>query len=141
MPQTPPISPPPTSRGRLDRAFTMGTVNDPERARQMENEHLREAEECDYQLMEDLCFSRKFNSKESEESNPEEFYLDSSSICENVCRIRKRHPTICITTEIEQTLARPRGLKDIDTEQSASQQDAETGSLSAAPAPSSETMC
>ena len=47
-PRSPPVSPPP-GRGR-----TVSEMSNPEIAWQIENEHLRDAEECDYQQMEDL---------------------------------------------------------------------------------------
>lgn len=47
-PRSPPVSPPP-GRGR-----TMSGLSNSEMAWHVENEHLRDAEECDYQQMEDL---------------------------------------------------------------------------------------
>ena len=47
-PRSPPVSPPP-GRGR-----TMSGMSNSEMAWQIENDHLRDAEECDYQQMEDL---------------------------------------------------------------------------------------
>ncbi|KAJ8678740.1 hypothetical protein QAD02_014527, partial [Eretmocerus hayati] len=50
-PRTPPVSPPPM---RVRSASERSAHNPVEIAWQIENEHLRDAEECDYQQMEDL---------------------------------------------------------------------------------------
>lgn len=54
-PRTPPVSPPPC---RVRSVSERSNQNPVEIAWQIENEHLRDAEECDYQQMEDLIQRR-----------------------------------------------------------------------------------
>ncbi|CAL7938902.1 unnamed protein product [Xylocopa violacea] len=111
-PRTPPISPPPT------RVRNVSEMSNPEMAWQIENEHLRDAEECDYQQMEDLIQRRHQLRRSSA--------IDEDS--------RRPPPTISVTREIEQTLSRP-PIRDSETA------DPNDKNLSTVPAPASETMC
>lgn len=148
-PRTPPVSPPPS------RARNMSDILNPEMAWQIENEHLRDAEECDYQQMEDLIQRRYREDVEDDggedddgehpPSAPDEasvacFFSVSndhrqlrraSAIDEDS---RRPAPTISVTREIEQTLSRP----PIRESEAADPNDK---NLSTVPAPASETMC
>ncbi|XP_012280563.1 transient receptor potential cation channel trpm isoform X2 [Orussus abietinus] len=136
-PRTPPVSPPPR-RGR--HVFNM---SNPEMALHMENEHLRDAEECDYQQMEDLIQRRYLNDESPEtadEMSGTPFYIASEHrTLRRVGAIdedsRRPPPTISVTREIEQTLSRPPAIRDSNEE------DPNDKDLSTAPAPASETMC
>ncbi|XP_014480910.1 PREDICTED: transient receptor potential cation channel trpm isoform X1 [Dinoponera quadriceps] len=150
-PRTPPVSPPP-SRGR-----NMSEISNPEMAWQIENEHLRDAEECDYQQMEDLiqrryreddddggdgggvCDDDEQPPNATDEAGVACFFSVSdhrqlrraSAIDEDS---RRPAPTISVTREIEQTLSRP-PIRDSETA------DPNDKNLSTVPAPASETMC
>ncbi|XP_033210686.1 transient receptor potential cation channel trpm [Belonocnema kinseyi] len=137
-PRSPPVSPPP-GRGR-----TMSGLSNSEMAWQVENEHLRDAEECDYQQMEDLIQRRYMQGDEdNDDSGPGDmgcpFFVASeyrqlrrvSAIDED----SRRHPapTISVTREIEQTLSRPPAIRDSSEEPDPNETEV--------PAPASETMC
>lgn len=139
-PRTPPVSPP------LSRNRNVSEINNPEMAWQIENEHLRDAEECDYQQMEDLI-QRRYKEDDDESSNPPEdgatanfFAISnehrqlrrSSAIDEDS---RRPPPTISVTREIEQTLSRPPAIRDAESP------DPSDKNMSTVPAPASETMC
>ncbi|XP_024940536.1 transient receptor potential cation channel trpm isoform X3 [Cephus cinctus] len=140
-PRTPPVSPPPR-RGR-----NTSEMSNPEMALHLENEHLRDAEECDYQQMEDLI-QRRYMQGDNEDSldiNEDiaatPFYITSenrqlrrSSAVDEDTR-RPPPPTISVTREIEQTLSRPPAIREDDAP------DPNDKALSTAPAPASETMC
>ncbi|XP_044016610.1 transient receptor potential cation channel trpm isoform X3 [Aphidius gifuensis] len=125
-PKTPPSSPPPPNRTRNV------TEMNPQMAWQIENEHLRDAEECDYQQMEDLMKRRylkgEYDSMENDDTENEQFFFTT----ENNLRKRGPAPTISVTKEIEQTLSRP-PIRDSDTSDPTDQ--------TIVPAPASETMC
>ncbi|XP_012238938.1 transient receptor potential cation channel trpm isoform X2 [Bombus impatiens] len=134
-PRTPPISPPPS------RARNLSEMSNPEMAWQIENEHLRDAEECDYQQMEDLI-QRRYIADDEEPLHTDEatFFISNehrhqlrraSAIDEES---RRPPPTICVTREIEQTLSRP-PIRDSESS------DPNDKNLSTVPAPASETMC
>ncbi|CAL7938901.1 unnamed protein product [Xylocopa violacea] len=138
-PRTPPISPPPT------RVRNVSEMSNPEMAWQIENEHLRDAEECDYQQMEDLIQRRYIGDEDdslhvSDEasggllfiSNEHRHQLRRSSAIDEDSR--RPPPTISVTREIEQTLSRP-PIRDSETA------DPNDKNLSTVPAPASETMC
>ena len=132
--RTPPVSPPP---GRLRNTV----ISNPQMAWQIENEHLRDAEESDYQQMEDLI-QRRYNLGSDDENYGTAFYITT----ENQRRLRRasaidedstrRHaPTINVTREIEQTLARPSAMRN------SSDSDNKDKDLGNVAAPASETMC
>ncbi|XP_015190777.1 PREDICTED: transient receptor potential cation channel trpm isoform X4 [Polistes dominula] len=140
-PRTPPVSPP------LSRNRNMAEINNPEMAWQIENEHLRDAEECDYQQMEDLI-QRRYKEEDDESSNPAE----EGAVSANFFSISHEHrqlrrasaidedsrrppPTISVTREIEQTLSRPPAIRDPESP------DPSDKNMSTVPAPASETMC
>ncbi|XP_076761731.1 transient receptor potential cation channel, subfamily M isoform X3 [Xylocopa sonorina] len=138
-PRTPPISPPPT------RVRNVSEMSNPEMAWQIENEHLRDAEECDYQQMEDLIQRRYIGDEDdslhvSDEasggllfiSNEHRHQLRRASAIDEDSR--RPPPTISVTREIEQTLSRP-PIRDSETT------DPNDKNLSTVPAPASETMC
>ncbi|KMQ88634.1 transient receptor potential cation channel [Lasius niger] len=135
-PRTPPISPPPSR---------ISEMSNPEMAWQIENEHLRNAEECDYQQMEDLI-QRRYCANDDGPSNA---HVDEAVVCffnvSNEHRQlhrasaieedpRRPPPTISVTREIEQTLARPT-IRDSEAA------DPNGKNLNTVPAPASETMC
>ncbi|XP_012260882.2 transient receptor potential cation channel trpm isoform X3 [Athalia rosae] len=140
-PRTPPVSPPPR-RGRY-----ASEMSNPEMALHIEKEHLRDAEDCDYQLMEGLIHRRYMNESDMPEDTDAAglddgaFFLTvhserrplrrASAVEDETFRSR---PTISVTREIEQTLARP-PLRD--NEIGAPVDDG----LNTGPAPASETMC
>ena len=109
---------------------------------QIENEHLRDAEECDYQQMEDLIQRRYF----ADEDEPLHSADEASVFISNEHRHQLRRasaideesrrppPTICVTREIEQTLSRP-PIRDSEGA------DPNDKNLTTVPAPASETMC
>lgn len=139
-PRTPPVSPPPC-RGR-----NVAELSDPEMAWHLENEHLRDAEKCDYQQMEDLI-QRRYMGDDSSSGNEEttaaaggQFFtasehrhLKRSSAIDRADESRRPGPTISVTREIEQTLSRPLATRDSDEVQETSDKNV--------PAPASETMC
>ncbi|XP_043250492.1 transient receptor potential cation channel trpm isoform X3 [Colletes gigas] len=139
-PRTPPISPPPS------RARHHTGMSNAEMAWQIENEHLRDAEECDYQQMEDLIQRRYIGDDDepvhtSDEasggglffvSNEHRHQLRRSSAIDE--ESRRPAPTISVTREIEQTLSRP-PIRDSESS------DPNDKNLSTVPAPASETMC
>lgn len=155
-PRTPPVSPP------LSRNRNVSEINNPEIAWQIENEHLRDAEECDYQQMEDLIQRRYKGDDEDESSNTTEFVEDGatnannnffaisneqqqqqqhrqlrrSSAIDEDSRGRLR-PTISVTREIEQTLSSrpPNAIRDPESPETNDK------NMSTVPAPASETMC
>ncbi|XP_063995488.1 transient receptor potential cation channel trpm isoform X2 [Diachasmimorpha longicaudata] len=141
-PRTPPVSPPPS------RAKHVIDMSDPEVALEFENEHLRDAEACDYQQMEDLIqrrYRQKDDDSDTDDVVPPPFYVAnehrlrrSTAIDEeskgNVHQRRRVPPTISVTREIEQTLSRPPAIRDSD----ASEPDDQNNP---GPAPASETMC
>ncbi|XP_029053467.1 transient receptor potential cation channel trpm isoform X4 [Osmia bicornis bicornis] len=138
-PRTPPISPPPS------RARNLSEMSNPEMAWQIENEHLRDAEECDYQQMEDLIQRRYIGDDEEslqgqDDASASPFFISNehrhqlrraSAIDEES---RRPPPTISVTREIEQTLSRP-PIRDSEGS------DPNDKNLSTVPAPASETMC
>ncbi|XP_060829150.1 transient receptor potential cation channel trpm isoform X2 [Bombus pascuorum] len=134
-PRTPPISPPPS------RARNLSEMSNPEMAWQIENEHLRDAEECDYQQMEDLI-QRRYIADDEEHLHTDEATLFISNEHRHQLRrasaideeSRRPPPTICVTREIEQTLSRP-PIRDSESS------DPNDKNLSTVPAPASETMC
>ncbi|XP_012166411.1 transient receptor potential cation channel trpm isoform X3 [Bombus terrestris] len=134
-PRTPPISPPPS------RARNLSEMSNPEMAWQIENEHLRDAEECDYQQMEDLI-QRRYIADDEEPLHTDEATLFISNEHRHQLRrasaideeSRRPPPTICVTREIEQTLSRP-PIRDSESS------DPNDKNLSTVPAPASETMC
>ncbi|XP_061933895.1 transient receptor potential cation channel trpm isoform X3 [Apis cerana] len=137
-PRTPPISPPPS------RVRNLSEMSNPEMAWQIENEHLRDAEECDYQQMEDLIQRRYIADDEplhvSDEASGSSFFI-SNEYRHQLRRIsaideesRRPPPTISVTREIEQTLSRP-PIRDSENS------DPNDKNLSTVPAPASETMC
>lgn len=134
-PRTPPVSPPP-SRSKNSVAMN------PEMAWQMENEHLRDAEECDYQQMEDLIHRRYMRSSDEDSDNElttkfkfsvtsEHRMLRRSSAIDE--ESRRPPPTISVTREIEQTLSRPPAIREAD--------DKDPTDEGTVPAPASEIMC
>lgn len=145
-PRTPPVSPPPSRRVR--------NMSDPEMAWQIENEHLRVAEEYDYQQMEDLIQRRyrdengddgddggRNHGEQSNEAGVACFFnmtsehrqlRRASAIDETDSR--RPPPTISVTREIEQTLSRP-PMRDAEAT------DTSDKNLNTVPAPASETMC
>nr|XP_034192350.1 transient receptor potential cation channel trpm isoform X8 [Osmia lignaria] len=138
-PRTPPISPPPS------RARNLSEMSNPEMAWQIENEHLRDAEECDYQQMEDLIQRRYIGDDEEslqgqDDASASPFFISNehrhqlrraSAIDEES---RRPPPTISVTREIEQTLSRP-PIRESEGS------DPNDKNLSTVPAPASETMC
>ncbi|XP_036140909.1 transient receptor potential cation channel trpm isoform X3 [Monomorium pharaonis] len=141
-PRTPPLSPPPAQ---------MSDMLNPEMAWQIENEHLRDAEECDYQQMEDLIQRRYHgDDQDGDDGEPSNVRANQASnvACFNMSNEhrqlrrasaieedpRRPPPTISVTREIEQTLARP----SIRNQEEA---DLNDKNLSIVPAPASETMC
>ncbi|XP_076644273.1 transient receptor potential cation channel, subfamily M isoform X2 [Halictus rubicundus] len=139
-PRTPPISPPPS------RIRHHSEMSNTEMAWQIENEHLRDAEECDYQQMEDLIQRRyigdddeTFHTSDEASGGPPFFVSNehrhqlrrASAIDEES---RRPPPTISVTREIEQTLSRPPIRESENT-------DPNDKNLSTVPAPASETMC
>ncbi|XP_070158634.1 transient receptor potential cation channel trpm isoform X2 [Polyergus mexicanus] len=138
-PRTPPISPPPSQ---------MSEISNPAMAWQIENEHLRNAEECDYQQMEDLI-QRRYCGNDDDDGPSSNAHTDeavvsfldmpnehhqlrrASAIEEDS---RRPPPTISVTREIEQTLARPT-IRDSEAA------DPNGKNLNIVPAPASETMC
>lgn len=140
-PRTPPVSPPPR-RGRY-----ASEMSNPEMALHIEKEHLRDAEDCDYQLMEGLIHRRYRHEAdisedlEEDDINDGAFFLTvhnerrqlrrASAIEDETFRNR---PTISVTREIEQTLARPT-IRDNDGDAH------DDKDLSTGPPPASETMC
>lgn len=139
-PRTPPISPPPS------RVRHQSEMSNAEMAWQIENEHLRDAEECDYQQMEDLIQRRYIGEDDealhtSDEASGGPFFISNehrhqlrraSAIDEESSR--RPPPTISVTREIEQTLSRP-PIRDSESS------DPNDKNLSTVPAPASETMC
>nr|XP_031831951.1 transient receptor potential cation channel trpm isoform X6 [Nomia melanderi] len=139
-PRTPPISPPPS------RVRHHSEMSNAEMAWQIENEHLRDAEECDYQQMEDLIQRRYIGDDDealhtSDEASGGPFFISNehrhqlrraSAIDEESSR--RPPPTISVTREIEQTLSRP-PIRDSESS------DPNDKNLSTVPAPASETMC
>nr|XP_012234779.1 PREDICTED: transient receptor potential cation channel trpm [Linepithema humile] len=143
-PRTPPLSPPPS------RARNMSEISNPEIAWQIENEHLRDAEECDYQQMEDLI-QRRYRGDDNDGNEPSNVHADEAGSVACFFSVSNEHrqlrrasaidedsrrppPTISVTREIEQTLARP-PIRDSETT------DLSDKNLSTVPAPASETMC
>lgn len=138
-PRTPPISPPPS------RVRNLSALSNAEMAWQIENEHLRDAEECDYQQMEDLIQRRYIGDEDeplqgSDEASAGAFFVSNehrhqlrrcSAIDEES---RRPPPTISVTREIEQTLSRP-PIRDSENS------DLNDKNMSTVPAPASETMC
>ncbi|XP_046433242.1 transient receptor potential cation channel trpm isoform X2 [Neodiprion fabricii] len=140
-PRTPPVSPPPR-RGRY-----ASEMSNPEMALHIEKEHLRDAEECDYQLMEGLIHRRYMHDTdiaedaESDDNEDSAFFLTVHNERRQLRRASaiedetfKSRPTISVTKEIEQTLARP-PIRESDNDLPADH------GLSTCPAPASETMC
>lgn len=167
-PRTPPLSPPPS------RTRNISEISNPEIAWQIENEHLRDAEECDYQQMEDLIQRRYCGDDDNnddgvgdgsggggdggggsggngndgllskvhaDESDGAACFFSVSNEHRQLRRVsaidedsRRPPPTISVTREIEQTLARP-PIRDCETT------DLSDKNLSTVPAPASETMC
>ncbi|KAK0173426.1 hypothetical protein PV328_006622 [Microctonus aethiopoides] len=137
-PRTPPVSPPP---GRSPNTSEMN----PEMAWQIENEHLRDAEECDYQQMEDLIHRRYMKSCDDDSdideigntkfliANEQHRLLRRSSAIDE--ETRRPPPSISVTREIEQTLSRPPAIRESDVI------DTTDKSMASGPAPASETMC
>ncbi|XP_076682037.1 transient receptor potential cation channel, subfamily M isoform X5 [Andrena cerasifolii] len=138
-PRTPPISPPPS------RVRHHSEMSNAEMAWQIENEHLRDAEDCDYQQMEDLIQRRYIGGDDealhtSDEASAGPFFISNehrhqlrraSAIDEDS---RRPAPTISVTREIEQTLSRP-PIRDSENP------DPNDKNMSTVPAPASETMC
>ncbi|XP_043509838.1 transient receptor potential cation channel trpm isoform X5 [Frieseomelitta varia] len=135
-PRTPPISPPPS------RVRNLSEMSNPEMAWQIENEHLRDAEECDYQQMEDLIQRRYFADEDEPLHSADEASIFISNEHRHQLRrasaideeSRRPPPTICVTREIEQTLSRP-PIRDSESS------DPNDKNLTTVPAPASETMC
>ncbi|XP_018398032.1 PREDICTED: transient receptor potential cation channel trpm [Cyphomyrmex costatus] len=143
-PRTPPISPPPS------RMRNISDMLNPEMAWQIENEHLRDAEECDYQQMEDLIH-RRYHGDDDNGNEPSNMHADEAGDITYFFNMSNEHrqlrrasaieedprrppPTISVTREIEQTLARP----PIHDSEATNPSDK---NLSTVPAPASETMC
>lgn len=143
-PRKPPTSPPPSRRNISEMSNT-------EMALQIENEHLRDAEECDYQQMEDLIQRRYRGDGDDEDNGGEDRAADEAGGVACFFNVTSEHrqlrrasaidedsrrppPMISVTREIEQTLARP-PIRDSETT------DQNDKSLSTVPAPASETMC
>lgn len=142
-PRTPPLSPPPRICGG------MSEISNPAMAWQIENEHLRNAEECDYQQMEDLIQRRYCGNDDNDHDGPSSnthpdeavSFLDVPNEHRQLRRAsaieedpRRPPPTISVTREIEQTLARPT-IRDSEVA------DPNGKNLNTVPAPASETMC
>ncbi|XP_011703742.1 PREDICTED: transient receptor potential cation channel trpm isoform X2 [Wasmannia auropunctata] len=147
-PRTPPISPPPS------RMRNISDMLNPEMAWQIENEHLRDAEECDYQQMEDLIQRRYHGDDDVDENDrdgPSNAHADEADGITCFFNVASEHrqlrrasaieedprrpsPMISVTHEIEQTLARP-PIRDSEAT------DPSDKNLSTVPAPASETMC
>ncbi|XP_015435152.1 PREDICTED: transient receptor potential cation channel trpm [Dufourea novaeangliae] len=151
-PRTPPISPPPS------RVRHHSEMSNAEMAWQIENEHLRDAEECDYQQMEDLIQRRYIGDDNDDDDNNDDEAVHTASdeaiggvsgpfFVSNEHRHQLRRasaideessrrppPTISVTREIEQTLSRP-PIRDSENS------DPNDKNLSTVPAPASETMC
>ncbi|XP_014228067.1 transient receptor potential cation channel trpm isoform X2 [Trichogramma pretiosum] len=150
-PRSPPTSPPPIRvRTMSERSQSQNIV---ETAWQVENKHLRNAEECDYQQMEDLIQRRYVDDDESNKldeaaGGSTTFYVNSETSHPRLLRgaaidsddtlsgPRRRGlrmpPSINVTREIEHTLAQPaatRGSNESDPN------DKDVA------APASETMC
>ncbi|XP_011055821.1 PREDICTED: transient receptor potential cation channel trpm [Acromyrmex echinatior] len=143
-PRTPPVSPPPS------RMRNISDMLNPEMAWQIENEHLRDAEECDYQQMEDLIH-RRYHGDNNNDNEPPNMHADNTSDITYFFNVSNEHrqlrrasaieedprrppPMISVTREIEQTLARP----PIHDSEGTNPSDK---NLSTVPAPASETMC
>lgn len=148
-PRTPSVSPPPSQTRNITE------MSNPEMALQIENEHLRDAEECDYQQMQDL-FQRRYrgddvgdNDDDDDDDGHPPPNTDAGVACffnmTNEHRqlrrasaidedSRRPAPTISVTREIEQTLSRP-PIRDSETA------DPNDKNLNTVPAPASETMC
>ena len=139
-PRTPPVSPPP------GRGLNVGELSDPEMAWHMENEHLRDAEKCDYQQMEEIIQRRYLQGDDSSSGNDEgaqgatyftareDRHLKRASAIDRPDESRSRlGPTISVTREIEQTLSKPLATRDSEEVQETSEKNV--------PAPASETMC
>lgn len=140
-PRTPPVSPPPS------RAKHVIDMSDPEVALQFENEHLRDAEAYDYQQMEGLI-QRRYRREDDDSDDdvvPPPFYIANEHRLRRATAIdeeakgtvhqrRRATPTISVTREIEQTLARPPAIRDTDAEE-------QNDPNNPGPAPASETMC
>lgn len=144
-PRTPPRTPPPS------RMRNMSDMLNPEMAWQIENEHLRDAEECDYQQMEDLIQRRYQEDNNDAGEDDGHAHMDESGDIVSFFNVSNEHrqlrrasaieedprrppPTISVTREIEQTLARP-PIRDPEVA------DPTEKNLSTVPAPASETMC
>lgn len=145
-PRTPPLSPPPS------RMRNVSDMLNPEMAWQIENEHLRDAEECDYQQMEDLIQRRyRGDGNNDENDGAVNAHADEASGIACLFNVSNEHrqlrrasaieedprrpqPTISVTHEIEQTLARP-PIRDPEAT------DPSEKNLDTVPAPASETMC
>lgn len=148
-PRTPPLSPTPS------RARNMSDISNPEIAWQIENEHLRDAEECDYQQMEDLIQRRYRGDDDNNgddgngDDGPSNAQADEASGVACFFSVSNEHrqlrrasaidedsrrppPTISVAREIEQTLARP-PIRDAEA--------TDLNDKSTVPAPASETMC
>ncbi|CAB0039857.1 unnamed protein product [Trichogramma brassicae] len=150
-PRSPPTSPPPIRvRTMSERSQSQNIV---ETAWQVENKHLRNAEECDYQQMEDLIQRRYVDDDESNKldeaaGGSTTYYINSETSHPRLLRgaaidsddtlsgPRRRGlrmpPSINVTREIEHTLAQPaatRGSNESDPN------DKDVA------APASETMC
>ncbi|XP_018316097.1 transient receptor potential cation channel trpm isoform X1 [Mycetomoellerius zeteki] len=143
-PRTPPISPPPS------RMRNISDMLNPEMAWQIENEHLRDAEECDYQQMEDLIH-RRYHGDNDNDDGPPNMHADDTGDITCFFNVSNEHrqlrrasaieedprrppPMISVTREIEQTLARP-PIHDLEGTNPSDK------NLSTVPAPASETMC
>ncbi|XP_011879175.1 PREDICTED: transient receptor potential cation channel trpm isoform X3 [Vollenhovia emeryi] len=148
-PRTPPMSPQPS------RMRNISDISNPEIAWQIENEHLRDAEECDYQQMENLI-QRRYGGDDGnndENGGPSNAHADEAgdvacffnvsnehrqlrraSAIEEDPRVQRPPPTISVTREIEQTLARP-PIRDPEAT------DSNDKNLTTVPTPASETMC
>ncbi|XP_026670370.1 transient receptor potential cation channel trpm isoform X3 [Ceratina calcarata] len=138
---TPPIQP-------RTRVRYLSEMSNSEMALQIENEHLRNAEECDYQQMEDLIHRRELGDEDdslhvSDEasnffiSNEHRHKLRRASAIDEEQQqqsSRRPPPTISVTREIEQTLSRP-PIRDSENA------DPNDKNLSTVPAPASEIMC
>lgn len=132
--RTPPTSPPP---GRSE-------IINPAMARLIENEHLRDAEECDYQQMEEIIQRRYMKSIDDDSDNDEVqnyFVANEGRVLRRIPAIdtdsRRPPPTISVTREIEQTLSRPPAIRE-GTDPTDNKNDVANGP---GPAPASETMC
>ncbi|XP_043280353.1 transient receptor potential cation channel trpm isoform X2 [Venturia canescens] len=139
-PRTPPVSPTPCRGGR-----NVAELSDPEMAWHIENEHLRDAEKCDYQQMEDLIQRRYMQGDDSSSGNDdpnagqyftasEHRHLRRTPAIDRADETTRRPgPSISVTREIEHTLAKPLATRDSDEVQETNEKNV--------PAPASETMC